>query len=168
MDLLGSIHATVKTALVSGQCCRIGNDLRVASAETVARQPDALSRRSDIDPRSFLVTQFGAQGDASKDDTAAIQAALDAAEKAGGGEVFLPAGRYRIEGSLTVPSGVTLRGVWEAPHHSDQSWGSALWVVGGRGQEDGPPAVELRPSSTIRGVTIFYPDQSIDDIQPYP
>ncbi|MFH1739782.1 MAG: glycosyl hydrolase family 28-related protein [bacterium] len=118
--------------------------------------------------RSILVTQFGTKADSLTDDTAAIQKALDAAGKAGGGEVFLPAGKYRIEGSLTVPSGVTLRGVWEAPHHSDQSWGSALWVVAGRGQEDGPPAVELRPSSTIRGVTIFYPEQSIDDIQPYP
>ena len=119
-------------------------------------------------PRSFLVTEFGARGDGSTDDTSAIQSALDAAGKAGGGEVFLPAGKYRVGASLTVPSGVTLRGVWEAPHHSDRSWGTTLLAVGGRGQEEGPPAVELQPSSTLRGITIFYPDQSIDDVRPYP
>jgi len=118
--------------------------------------------------RSFLVSEYGAKGDATTDDTEAIQKALDEAGNAGGGEVFLPAGKYLLKGSLTVPSGVTLRGVWEAPHHSDQSWGSALFVTGGRGAEEGPPAVELRPSSTIRGLTIFYPEQSIEDVVPYP
>ncbi|MEJ3747408.1 glycosyl hydrolase family 28-related protein [Actinomycetes bacterium KLBMP 9797] len=44
----------------------------------------------------FDVKDFGAIGDDSHDDTAAIQAALDAALTAGGGTVYFPAGRYKV------------------------------------------------------------------------
>lgn len=47
----------------------------------------------------FNVRDFGARGDGLVKDTAAIQAAIDAAEKAGGGEVLVPSGTY-LTGSL--------------------------------------------------------------------
>lgn len=111
---------------------------------------------------------FGAKADGQIDDGPAIQQALDTAGKAGGGEVRLPAGTYRIEGSLSVPSGVTLGGVWQAPHHEDQTWGSALFATGHRGEENGPALIQLAPSSTVKGLTIYYPEQRLDDVQPYP
>src|SRR5688500_2449330 len=43
---------------------------------------------------TFDVRQFGAQGDRSSDDTAAIQSAIDAAAEAGGGGVWFPPGDY--------------------------------------------------------------------------
>ena len=46
------------------------------------------------------VTDFGAVGDGVTDDTAAIQAAIDAVETAGGGEVVLPPGTYRTTAEL--------------------------------------------------------------------
>ena len=49
------------------------------------------------------VRSFGAIGDGTTLDTAAIQAALDACQRAGGGEVYLPAGRY-LTGTLVLPS----------------------------------------------------------------
>jgi hypothetical protein len=54
------------------------------------------------------VTAYGARGDGSTDDTAAIQAALDAAGTAGTGVWFPPAsgGCYRTTG-VSVPAGVT-------------------------------------------------------------
>ncbi len=52
-------------------------------------------------------TRFGARGDGTTMNTAAIQAAIDAAAK-GGGTVVFPAGTY-LTGSLFVKSGVTLR-----------------------------------------------------------
>jgi hypothetical protein len=44
----------------------------------------------------FNVLAFGAIGNGTDDDTSAIQAALDAARGAGGGIVYLPAGKYLI------------------------------------------------------------------------
>lgn len=53
---------------------------------------------------------YGATGDGTTDDTAAIQAALDAASAAGGGRVMLPPGTYLVSSMLTVPHKVQLRG----------------------------------------------------------
>lgn len=53
---------------------------------------------------------FGAVGDGVTDDTAAIQAAINAA-MATGGVVYFPTGPYRVNGTLTVSGmGITLRG----------------------------------------------------------
>jgi len=59
----------------------------------------------------FNVLTYGARGDGVTDDTAAIQAALDAAAPAGG-VVWLTPGpnAYRCNGSLTIPINVTLKG----------------------------------------------------------
>jgi len=51
---------------------------------------------------------YGAVGDGITDDTAAIQAAIDAAGY--GGVVYFPPGVYRISYPLDLPRGVTLRG----------------------------------------------------------
>ncbi len=53
------------------------------------------------------VKDHGASGDGTTLDTAAIQSALDACARAGGGRVTVPAGRY-LSGSLSIPGGVTL------------------------------------------------------------
>lgn len=45
---------------------------------------------------------FGAVGDGIHDDTAAIQAALNAAQQAGGGTVYLPVGTYLISAPLVA------------------------------------------------------------------
>lgn len=46
---------------------------------------------------TFNVRDFGAVGDGATDDTEAIQAAIDAAEAAGGGTVYFPAGDYLLD-----------------------------------------------------------------------
>jgi polygalacturonase len=55
----------------------------------------------------FGVDCFGAVGDGQTLNTAAIQAAIDDCAQAGGGTVYLPAGRY-VTGSLFLRSDITL------------------------------------------------------------
>lgn len=62
----------------------------------------------------FNVLDYGAKGDGVTDDTHAIQLAINAAFKAGGGEVLLPEGTYLVSGpnndggALTLKSNVQL------------------------------------------------------------
>lgn len=56
----------------------------------------------------FLVTQFGAVGDNSKDNAASIQDAINTANTAGGGIVEFPPGQY-LSGPITLLSRINLR-----------------------------------------------------------
>ncbi|NPV46028.1 MAG: hypothetical protein HPY69_03650 [Armatimonadetes bacterium] len=109
----------------------------------------------------------GVAGDGKTDDTAALQAALDALA-ATGGTLELPPGQYLIAGNLNIPTGVCLQGAWEMPHHAAVDKGSALLLTGGRGDENGTPAIRLNQSSAIKGFTLVWPEQKWDDIVPYP
>ncbi len=68
-------------------------------------------------PGSFYVSDYGAVGNGIADDTAEIQAAIDAAYAAGGGTVYLGAGTYKVsgtsdksDGALRLLDNVTLQG----------------------------------------------------------
>ena len=108
------------------------------------------------------------QPDASADQTAAIQSQLDQAAQAGGGAVCLPPGRHVVLGNLVVPTGCTLAGTWKEPHHGTVTHGTVLEAYAGRGSEDGPAFITLQQSSAVRGLTILYPQQRLDNVQPYP
>lgn len=61
-----------------------------------------------IPPRTFSVLQYGAVGDGRTLNTAALQKAIDACGRAGGGTVKIPAGRF-LTGPLTLTSNLNLQ-----------------------------------------------------------
>ena len=91
----------------------------------------------------FDVREFGAQGNGSAKDTAAIQRAIDAASGDACGEVHFAPGTY-LSGTLFLKSGVSLvlehgavllaspdRADWNAPDIAPQNWTSAAESASG-------------------------------------
>ena len=70
----------------------------------------SLTRPAVWPTNSFSLSDFGADGSGGRDDTEAFNSALAAAEKNGGGVVFVPRGRYQITGMLKLPRFTVLRG----------------------------------------------------------
>jgi hypothetical protein len=81
----------------------------LATGSTTART--LANRFADV----VNVKDFGAVGDGVADDAAAIQAAVTAAQ-AVGGEVFFPAGVYRVRSQITITSTVSIRGPGKPGH----------------------------------------------------
>ena len=102
-----------------------------------------------------------------RDATAAVQAALEEVARRGGGDLFLPGGFYRIDGNLDVPMGVQLRGELADPSAGGVR-GTVLMARAGRGEADGTPFVTMQLTSGLRDLAIWYPEQTLDDPQPYP
>lgn len=82
--------------------------------------------------------KYGAKGDGTTNDTAAIQRAIDAANGAGGGVVFFPAGVYLVSiisavRALTIYAGVILRGAGRdlSTVVLDDGQGNYVELVGG-------------------------------------
>lgn len=124
----------------------------------------------------YVVTQppYNAQADGVTDATAAIQAALTDAGTNGGGAVFVPGGSYRLNGTLTIPTGVELRGIFDIPHGTETK-GSLLNIYAGRSNASGTPFIQLQSGAGIKGLTFHYPEQIYDALDtvnfgmvPYP
>jgi hypothetical protein len=64
----------------------------------------------------YNVRAYGAVGNGTTNDAAAFQAAIDAATAAGGGTVFVPAGRYLLQAPITIKSQVILKGLRDTGH----------------------------------------------------
>jgi len=129
----------------------------------------ALVRAAEVD-----VVGTGAVADGKTDCTAAFQNALNQAAAGGGGVVRVPAGHYRINGTLKIPGGVTLQGVFHTPPADQREGrprldGSVLLAYAGRGSRDGQPLIRLDGSmATLAGLMITYPEWSQTDVPPVP
>lgn len=113
----------------------------------------------------FLATAYGAVGNGMNDDTSAIQKALTAAGKNGGGLVYLPGGKYKLTDTLDIPSGVELRGPHELRHRTwpgpdGHAKGAVLQPYAGQGTTNGPAAIALEPNSGVVGLTLSYETQN--------
>jgi hypothetical protein len=138
---------------------------------------------------------YGADPTGTADQTSLFQALLDSlgsrTNNAGrkkdgtpnGGVLFIPEGKYLIKGTLYIPKGVTLRGEWEKPIKGQAIKGTILMAANpsAKGKDctilpTGTPGtayeqlslIIMQPSSAVRDVNIWYPDQDPGNIVAYP
>jgi len=125
---------------------------------------------------SAVVTEspFNASPMGVSDATTAFQQALNMVGALGGGVVYAPPGKYRIDGTLIVPGQVTLMGDWESPLSGGSGTGTILMAYSGSGTSTGTAFIRLGGSyptdhnATVRNLSIWYPNQSPTDVVPYP
>jgi len=113
---------------------------------------------------------FNAKNDGVTDNTAAVQNALNQAAADGGGIVFLPPGKYKFLGHLSIPTGVELKGATDNSA-CPMGQGSILEPYADKNNASGTPFIKLARASGIRGVTINYPEQlaaNIPNVPAYP
>ena len=120
---------------------------------------------SKIDNASlFNVKDYGAKGDIVTDNTSAFRAALKAAEKNGGGTVYVPGGAYRVNGNLIIPSGVELRGVHDLPAITDNIRSILLSYLDLSKPGDSA-FISLNQNSGVRGLLIYRPQQKYNELK---
>src|SRR5215813_13651940 len=74
---------------------------------TLPDPPQRAAVASDLGARVYNVRDHGAKGDGKTLDTKAVQAAIDACNRDGGGTVLVPAGTFQI-GTIEMKSNVSL------------------------------------------------------------
>ncbi|MDR2804911.1 MAG: discoidin domain-containing protein, partial [Dysgonamonadaceae bacterium] len=141
------------------------------------------------------VMDYGADPTGNADQTALFQRLLDflgsrsinkGTKEDGtpnGGTLFLPEGKYLIKGMLVIPKGVTIRGEWEKPVKGQPVRGTIIVSnnPSAKGNDCtklplGTPGtayevqsmITLQPSSAVRDLNIWYPEQDAQNIVPYP
>jgi hypothetical protein len=119
------------------------------------------------DSGTFDIRAYGARDDGKTDCTQALQRAIDAASVRGG-VVQVPVGRWLCRGHLNLRMGVHLEGMNRTPQSWEPASGSMILPTEGRDHEDAAPFIRMNSSTSVSGLTIYYPEQKTDDIRPYP
>lgn len=146
-----------------------------SDGEVKARIVETNGPTEDVVIADIIVTEDGyaVSTDGRGDSTAGIQKALDDCAKHGGGTVYLPAGTYAIGGPIQIPAFVTLRGDWQDPDHGTGG-GTVIFVYGDSGADYAPDkevttgTFLLGGSGGVVGLTVYYPEQTLQAVKPYP
>ena len=117
--------------------------------------------------------EYGADPTGETDSTAAIKKALRDCQSNGGGTVYLPAGTYRVSETITIYAFTTLRGDWIDPDECEdpsaiENYGTVILSYQKSSTKTSECLFDIRGSAGVRGLTIYYPEQDIDNVKPYP
>lgn len=112
----------------------------------------------------FSVLDYGADPTGKTDLSTALQAALNAAEAAGGGIVYIPAGQYRLDKPISGGANVCIQGAHPNAQGATTDFsGTVLYVTWGRGLgETGEAAITLTgDNSGVTGLSVYYPENGV-------
>lgn len=144
-----------------------GNTVWLCTSDAGGTLDTTAIRFAQITPGigTYYVNVFGAVGKGVTDDTAAIQAAIDAAVAAGGGVIYFGAGTYLISDTLNINyPGIKLVGVGHDRIHTvngpwDVTQGNAIITTLFWDGADGGKMIYVRPvagsESAIGGVAVM-------------
>lgn len=102
-----------------------------------------------------------------QDATQALKDAIKDVGEAGGGTVYLPAGFYRISGSVTVDNYVTIAGDYRDPDTAEGDYGAVIVADLPFSAAASPGLFRMRGNSGAVGLTVWYPNQTPADVRPY-
>ena len=105
-----------------------------------------------------------------EDATSVINKAIKAVYNAGGGTVYLPAGKYKVTGTIEVLPFVSLVGDYNADAAKDGSgdYGTVILACPDAVDANFPALFEIGGSACVVGLTVYYPEQDVNDVKPYP
>ncbi len=137
-----------------------------------AQQPviiDTVYPTDDIVIADIIATDapYNADSTGVADSTVAIQKAIDDCAANGGGTVWLPVGRYRLTKELYIRQFVTLRGEYQDPDEGTD-YGTVIIADVESSNAMTPGLIRIGASAGAVGLTVWYPDQSIENVKPYP
>ena len=140
-------------------------ELQLRVAPVVTPKPElvhTVNPTEDGAIADFDATRYGADRSGRRDSTKAIQQAIYACQDAGGGTVWLPAGKYKVTDTIEVHAFCTVRG------DHGQKLGSGTVIVAELAPgNDGPSLFRIGGSAGVIGLTTYYPDQNATDPVPY-
>ena len=114
--------------------------------------------------------KYKADPTGEEDATAAINKAIKAIYNAGGGTVYLPAGKYKVTGTIEVLPFVSLVGDYNADAAKDGSgeYGTVILACPDSVDANFPALFEIGGSAGVVGLTVYYPEQDAGNVKPYP
>lgn len=123
----------------------------------------------DVVVADIVLTEapYSADNTGKADVTAVLQKAIDDCAANGGGTVWLPKGEYRLTGNVYIRQFVTVRGEYQDPDEGKE-YGTV--IVADVPSEDvmTPGLFTVGASAGAVGLTVWYPEQNIENVKPYP
>lgn len=156
------VFLTVLIAVVSVPVC-------AAQAKQAPRIVETVYPTRDVIVADAVLTQapYNADNTGKEDCSAILQRAIDELFEAGGGTVFLPAGSYRLCSGIAIKPFVTVMGDWQEPDLGTD-YGTVIIADVPSSDEYNPALFNVGGSAGAVGLTVWYPNQSIDNVVPYP
>lgn len=140
-----------------------------AQAKQEPRIVETVYHTRDIVVADVVLSEppYSADLSGKEDCSKILQAAIDDLYNAGGGTVFLPAGSYRLCSGITIRPFVTVMGDWQDPDEGTD-YGTVIIADVPSSDTYNPALFNVGGSAGAVGLTVWYPNQSIDNVVPYP